>query len=352
MAQIQDVIIIGRGLAGVALSETLSRRGLRVVLFDAPRVGAASRVATGVANPIVLRRTVPSWRASELMAIASAFYRDLEQRYDRRFWHPMPLVEIFPTAQEAGIWRLRQRDAALSGMIGGPAEVPQDDAIPEGIARPYGHGVVQRCAWLDVRALLESHGQRWSQAGRLEEQEVTGADLHREGDGVRVHDQWAPLVVWCTGAFQHVPGLVPVRGEGLTLRIPGWRARCIVHRGLFLVPIGQEQWYAGASFAWEDVWSGPTEGGRMWLMDKLGRIVPRPFEVLDHWSGVRPTSQDRRPIIGRLGPQELVLNGMGSRGVMLAPWCAEHLAAHAFDQAPLDPEVDAARFATSEQTGM
>ncbi len=30
-------------------------------------------------NPIVLRRTVPSWRASELLAIAGAFYREMER---------------------------------------------------------------------------------------------------------------------------------------------------------------------------------------------------------------------------------------------------------------------------------
>jgi glycine oxidase len=68
-------------------------------------------------------------------------------------------------------------------------------------------------------------------------------------------------------------------------------------------------------------------------------------EVLEQASGVRPTSRDRRPILGRTAPHEAVFNGLGSRGVLLAPWCARHLAAHLFDGAPLDPEVDAARFA-------
>ena len=59
-----DVIIIGQGLAGTVLSETLARRGSRVLIFDAPLEGRASWVGTGLVNPIVLRRTVLSWRAS------------------------------------------------------------------------------------------------------------------------------------------------------------------------------------------------------------------------------------------------------------------------------------------------
>jgi glycine/D-amino acid oxidase-like deaminating enzyme len=67
-------------------------------------------------------------------------------------------------------------------------------------------------------------------------------------------------------------------------------------------------------------------------------------EVIEHWCGVRPASRDRRPILGVTAPGEAVLNGLGSRGVILAPWCARHLAEHLFDGEPLDPEVSVSRF--------
>ena len=86
MSFTHDVIIIGQGLAGTVLSETLVDRGSRVMIFDAPRAGRASAVATGIINPIVLRRTVPSWRGSEMLAIAGAFYRELELDYEASFW--------------------------------------------------------------------------------------------------------------------------------------------------------------------------------------------------------------------------------------------------------------------------
>lgn len=336
-----DVIIIGQGLAGTVLSEVLAARGLRVVIYDVPKEGRASHAAAGLVNPIVLRRTIPSWRASEMLAIAGAFYRDLEQRYDARFWNPVELVALFPTAKEAGIWRLRARDPELARMFG---EGPVADPALEQLSQPYGHGSVKRCAWLDVRRLLGSHRERWLGAGDLVEKEVLPEDLSWMESGVRVHGSTAPLLVRCQGPMSQADFLVPVRGEGLTVRIEGLRLKSVVHRGVFVIPIGDDRYRVGATFAWDNVWSGPTDDARRWLMDKLERLVARPVEVEEHWAGVRPASKDRRPVLGQVSAHEAVMNGLGSRGVLLAPWSAQHLAAHLFDGTPLDPEVDVRRF--------
>ena len=79
-------------------------------------------------------------------------------------------------------------------------------------------------------------------------------------------------------------------------------------------------------------------------MDKLTRLWSGEIEVLDHWAGVRPAAKDRRPILGRTNEHEAVFTGLGSRGALLAPWCAAHLLEHVTKGAPIDPEVDAARF--------
>ena len=77
MAFTHDIIIIGQGLAGTALSESLADAGARVMMFDMPLANRSSAVAAGAVNPIVLRRFVPSWRASEMLAIAGAYYLSL-----------------------------------------------------------------------------------------------------------------------------------------------------------------------------------------------------------------------------------------------------------------------------------
>ncbi|MBK8498635.1 MAG: FAD-binding oxidoreductase [Flavobacteriales bacterium] len=336
-----DVIIIGQGLAGTLLSETFADRGLRVMVFDAPRARRSSAVATGIINPIVLRRTVPTWRGSEMLAIAGAYYRELELDYDASFWRPMPLVELFPTAQEAGLWHARMKEEELARMI---ALGSGDDPAVAQLPQPYGCGMVKRCAWLDIPALLLAHRERWMRSGALEERAVEQSDVRAIDGGVELADRTAPVLVWCAGPFHSVKGLVPVRGEGLTVRLPGLALRSIVHRGLFLLPIGDEVYRAGATFNWDDVWSGRTEKARHQLLDKLSRIWSGEVEVLDHWAGVRPAAVDRRPILGRIDAHQAVFTGLGSRGGLLAPWCAAHLADHLLTGTPLDPEVDLKRF--------
>lgn len=336
-----DVIIIGQGLAGTVLSITLQQRGKRVVVFDVPRAGRASEVAAGLVNPVALRRTVLTWRASEMLAIAGAFYRDLGLEYDQPFWHPKPLVAIFPTAQEAGIWQLRTKDPETARFVRMDTAAHQVlDALPQ----PYGRGVIDRCAWVDVKGMLKAHRAILRAEGSLREVRVDAADIMRYADGVGVQDCSAPVLVHCGGPFASVPGLVPVKGEGLTVRIPGLDLDRILHRGVFLLPVGDEVYRVGATFAWDDVWSGPSDEARRYLLDRTERLVEREVEVLDHWCGVRPASKDRRPVLGGIGPHELVFNGLGSRGVALAPWCAQHLCDHVFDGKALDEEVHVERF--------
>ena len=94
-----------------------------------------------------------------MLAIAGAFYRDLEQRYDARFWHPVELAALFPNAKEAGIWGLRMRDPDLARMI---ADGTVADSALDELHHPYGFGTVKRCAWLDTRLFLDVHQRRWS----------------------------------------------------------------------------------------------------------------------------------------------------------------------------------------------
>jgi len=336
-----DVILIGQGLAGTVLSTTLRQRGLHVAVFDVPQEGRASEVAAGLVNPVALRRTVLTWRASEMLAIAGAFYRDLGLMHDQVFWHPMPLVAVFPTAQEAGIWQLRTREEETKRFVRMDTSVdPVLDVFPQ----PYGRGIIDRCAWVDVKSLLVAHRAELRAENALFEAHIDPAAILREKDGVRIGDVAAPLLVHCAGPFAEVPGMVPVKGEGLTVHIPGLVLDRIVHRGVFVLPVGSETYRVGATFAWNEVWGGPSEEARDHLLDRLQRLVEREVKVQHHWAGVRPASRDRRPILGRIGPHEAVLNGLGSRGVLLAPWCAQHLAAHLYDGVPLDPAVDPARF--------
>mgnify|MGYP001318118610 CR=1 FL=1 len=57
------------------------------------------------------------------------------------------------------------------------------------------------------------------------------------------------------------------------------------------------------------------------------------FEVVNHESGLRPTSHDRRPYVGELenNPGIFILNGLGTRGVLVAPSMVKKLVDQIFN---------------------
>lgn len=345
------MLIVGQGLAGSVLAETSLRRGLRVRIFDEPRDGRASWVAAGLVNPVALRRTMLSWRSPELLPIAGAFYRDAGLHLGREVWNPIPLVKVFPSAKEAGEWRVRMNDPEVGHYLS--VEVSTDPGLKR-VDQPYGHGQVKRAAWVDVAGLLTAWRTAWTEQGLLEQRAAQPTDARAVPGGVELYGHTAPLLVWCAGPFAALKGLVPVRGERLTVRLPGLDLGVLVHRGGFILPLGGDDYRVGSTYDWDDVWSGPSAAGRADLLRRLHKLLLRTplepegteaFHVVDHWAGVRPTTTDRRPLLGRIGPHQAVFNGLGSKGVLMAPWCAQHLLDHLLDGRPLDPEVDLARFA-------
>lgn len=338
-----DAIVLGHGLAGAAFARVCHQRARRVAVLHEPRPGEASLAAAALVNPVVVRRILPSWRAATLLPIAQQYYQQAEALHGARFWHPVPLDTVFPNTDVADQWHRRRHDDDLAAFIGeaGPA--------PHSVQQPHGAGRVQVCAWLDVRAYLTAERERLAASGDLL---PTGTLVERTAHGFRAGPCTAPLLVHCTGAFTPRPGLVPVKGETIDLHIPGADLPHVWHRHVFILPLGDDRYRVGATFSWDHVWNGPSDEARQWLLDKVAAVlkpeVMAHARVVGQTSGVRPTTRDRRPILGSIAPGEAILNGLGVRGVMLAPWCAQHLADHLFDGAPLDPEVDVARWAKAE----
>ena len=104
--------------------------------------------------------------------------------------------------------------------------------------------------------------------------------------------------------------------------------------------------WIGATFDHHDKTNQPTEQGKLWLLNKLNRLLDTPFELLAHQAAVRPTVIDRRPILGKHAthPSMAVFNGLGTRGAMMAPLLSEWLFQHLNEGKALPVEVALDRF--------
>jgi flavin-dependent dehydrogenase len=57
-----DYIIVGGGISGSVLSYTLMKYGASVHVFDLPEENKSSIVASGLWNPVVLKRMKKVWK--------------------------------------------------------------------------------------------------------------------------------------------------------------------------------------------------------------------------------------------------------------------------------------------------
>ena len=76
-----DYLVIGQGLCGTFLSYYLLKAGKSVIVIDENKAHTASKVASGVINPVTGRRIVRTWRIEELLPFALKAYKKLENEF-------------------------------------------------------------------------------------------------------------------------------------------------------------------------------------------------------------------------------------------------------------------------------
>lgn len=334
-----EFVIVGQGLAGTALAWRLLQRGRGVLVVDRER-GGCSRVAAGLMTPTTGKRLAPSWRWDELFPSAVAFYRDVEAVTGTAFFQQRSSLRLF--ADEAERARAEQR-ALLERT---------PDINAEWFAAPFG-GFEMAAARLDVPRYLDASRDYLQARGAYRTADIDLRDIEPTADGVRLPslDLIAGTLVLCRGfAPDADPYFGAIRfnaakGEILTLRVPGLAEERVVHRGIWLAPLGGEVFRAGATYTWEPLDAQPTPDGRAEIEAKLRAFLRLPYEVIDHAAAVRPVIDAGFPVLGRHPrfPRLAYFNGLGSKGALLAPFFADQFAAHLCGDGEIETQVNVAR---------
>ena len=113
------------------------------------------------------------------------------------------------------------------------------------------------------------------------------------------------------------------------------------------MPEGQRFFRLGATYDWRDLTNAPTAEAIEMLQKKLSNIFSDSYEIINHQAGIRPTTHDRRPVIGLHPnyPQIGIFNGLGSKGTMLGPYFAKQFCEFLVGTSNyLNPEVDINRY--------
>jgi glycine/D-amino acid oxidase-like deaminating enzyme len=120
----------------------------------------------------------------------------------------------------------------------------------------------------------------------------------------------------------------------------------MIKKGIYLVNLYDDVYKVGATYEWNDLTENTSEQGKTYLEEKLNDFLKVPYEVLKHEANIRPTTKDRKAIIGEHPKHKnmFVLNGLGTKGVMHAPYLAKQLLDLINKNLEVDKEISINRF--------
>lgn len=360
-----DLAVVGGGVIGCSAAYHAARRGARVVLLEAERLGAgASGAAAGMLNAQAEARGEDAflrlllkgrerhrsfaeelrdaggpdpeyvWEGTLRVATEERFAAELRRTYSWQREAGLPARWL--SGEEA-----RELEPNLSRGALAALYLPEDGQVN---SPRLVHALAQAGARLGVRFLEAARVTGFAVAG----ERVTGVRTAR-GEEVS-----AGCVVLAGGAASALLAgelglrlpVSPVKGEIISVAaLPApvtanvWDDRC------YLVPKRDGRVVIGATQEPGVYDRRPTLGGVAALSGAAVGLVPAlsgaPF--LNAWGGLRPGTPDGRPVLGPAGGWEglLIATGHHRNGVLLAPITGEIVASLALGERP---PVDIAPF--------
>ena len=343
-----DYLIIGQGISGTWLSYYLQQEDRSFLILDNNDPHASSRLAAGIINPVTGRRHVAAWMAEEILPFVRDAYDHIGNELGITAIVQKNIIDLFPSPQMRLSFTQRVEEKASY------VSLPLDqDKFSSLFNYEFGLGEIKPVYTVLLETLLPAWRKQLTEKGLLREEEFNREYLKVNAGNIQYKDITATRIIFCDGNcsssnpyFDLLP-FAPNKGEVLIAEIPDLPAHHIYKKGMMLVPlVTPGLWWVGSSYAWEFDNTDPTPEFRERTTALLKEWLRIPFRIVEHLSGIRPATLERRPFVGvhPLHPTVGLLNGMGTKGCSLAPYFARQLVDHLCYDKALDPDADILRF--------
>ena len=342
-----DYLIVGSGIAGISFAEYAKSNNKSILVFD-DNSQPSSRVAGGMYNPVILKRFSEVWQAEQQLEVLDTFYQKLELKLHIKVDYKIPILRKFFSVEEQNNWFTASDNKMLAPFL----SLDLVKTKYQGINSPFDYGEVLQTGYVDTKLLLAAY-KKYLLENNLSLQETFDyQSIQFHDDFIEYKQLKAKHIIFAEGFglhanpyFNYLP-LDGTKGELFIIKAPQLNLDVIINTSVFILPLGNDLFKVGATYNWQDKTNIPTEDGKKELLDRIHEILDCEFEILDHFAGVRPTVRDRKPLIGTHPkfPQLHLLNGLGTRGVMLGPSMAIELFDSIEHQKPLDKAIDIKRY--------
>ncbi len=341
-----DTIIIGQGLCGTMLSWNLMKAGQQVLVIDESIPYSATKVASGVINPVTGRRIVRTWEIELFMPFAVDTYTQLSKELGVQLISQCNILDFHATPQNK---------IAFSDRL--PKETEYLSIADEQLWAPYfqllfGVGEIHPCWLIQLQEMLHAFRKKLSQQNALKEEKFHWADCNIGSNSIEWKGIKANHIIFCEGTvglrnpyFELLP-YASNKGEAIIASIPELPRKNIYKQGISVVPWKEDLFWIGSTYEWNYEHLLPTQSFFDKTTLQLNNWLKLPYEIVDHIASERPANVERRPFVGFHPIQKNigVFNGMGTKGCSLAPYFAHQLTQYILHGEPIHPLADVQRF--------
>ena len=342
-----DYLIVGQGLAGSVLALELLENNLAIQVIDNNHYQSSSKIAGGLVHPMSFKRTILSWNAVLLSEHSINYYQTKEKELGVSFFNSLTFLRIFASIEEQNDWFSKRAAPPFDNVLFDFNE----DIKKFGVKNDHGVGRVNWSYRIDVPVFIAAVKEKLLASQSLLLEKFNYEALTVLEDSVNYNGIKAKGIIFCEGHqsifnpyFNYLPENL-TKGEILKVRVRNFSPYAL-SKNCFMLPVAEDEYILGATYDWGRKDYETTEAAKTELLEKFSNISDKAIEVVEQLAGVRPTTLDRKPILGTHPTKKGVhiFNGLGSKGVQFAPYYANIMANYLVNASAIEKEINTSRF--------
>lgn len=341
-----DFAIIGGGLAGCVLYNSLKKLNLSVLLVDNSPEISSSLSAAGIYNPIVFKRLTKSWNIDYLLEDLNDFYDEFERDNKIKIHYKSNIYKVIANEDEKQFWIKKSKEQDLSNYLNSNIIQKFEEYLfpNSGLGQIFNSGYVDVSNFIkqtknvakvkkeyfddifDYNSLILKSDKSVNSTFEYEYKDFAFNNIiFAEGHQAQNNPYFDKIKFKLTKGELLIINILDLN----SIEVMNEIEKYILNKNLFLLPFWDTNFNkilfkVGATYEWDDLEESLTEKGKKEILDKFDKIFKFEYKVIEHKVGIRPTIIDRRPVIGKhlLNKNMYIFNGLGTKGVMIAPFLA------------------------------
>ena len=245
-----DFLIIGQGLAGSILGYYLHKKNLKFFVINKESSSSPSKVASGVYNPISLRRLSLIWKVEEQLCELNKFIKNFEKDFNVSIYQDIKVHRRFSDIYEQNKWLEFSSKPLFKDFLGEIEELFEDN-----IDTPFNIAPVNESGRLLVSKLLSTFKKKIKNQQIILNKKFDFDKLVIKRSKVFYENITARNIVFCEGPlvihnpfFNYLPFAL-TKGELLEINSE-LNLDKIINSHIFILPKGNNKYIIGSTYNW------------------------------------------------------------------------------------------------------